>query len=219
MTNEQEHGGICPRCGKRKELCVCTDAEPFDNRIEILILQHPQEQDKDLGTAGIMRSVLKNCRLEIALSRPGLSSVLERSADPKRWGVLYLGAQNETPVSPGLYVIGRKGQIVPEAQEILKNLEGIVLLDGSWSQAKALWWRNPWLLKLRRLVLVPERRSLYGKLRKEPRRESVSTLEAAAESLSFLGEPAEISQGLLTSFSLMLEKYKALCRTKGEQAL
>ena len=140
-------------------------------------------------------------------------------SDPKRWGVLYLGAQNETPVSPGLYVIGRKGQIVPEAQEILKNLEGIVLLDGSWSQAKALWWRNPWLLKLRRLVLVPERRSLYGKLRKEPRRESVSTLEAAAESLSFLGEPAEISQGLLTSFSLMLEKYKALCRIKGEQAL
>lgn len=214
MTNETEKNAACPKCGKVQELCVCTDAEPFDNRRFVLILQHPQEQDKELGTAGIIRSMLKNCRLEIALSRPSLSAALGRSADPKRWGVLYLGAQNETPVAPGLYALGRKGTILPDTKEVLDGLEGIILLDGSWSQAKALWWRNPWLLKVRRLVLVPEKRSLYGKLRKEPRRESVSTLEAAAASLSFLGEEPSVGESLLSAFAAMLEKYKALNQAK-----
>ena len=207
MTDELDT--ICERCGKVKRLCVCTNAEPFDNRHFVLIMQHPQEQDKELGTAGILKSMLKNSRLEIALSRSGLAAVLKRPADPKRWGVLYLGAQKETPVASGLYVLNKKGGLATDREQILKDLEGIILLDGSWSQAKALWWRNPWLLKTRRLLLVPEKRSLYGKLRKEPRRESVSTLEACAQCLNYLGEDPRIAEGLSAAFALMLEKYKA----------
>ena len=206
MTDELDT--ICERCGKVKRLCVCTNAEPFDNRHFVLIMQHPQEQDKELGTAGILKSMLKNSRLEIALSRSGLAAVLKRPADPKKWGVLYLGAQKETPVASGLYVLNKKGGLAADREQILKDLEGIILLDGSWSQAKALWWRNPWLLKTRRLLLVPEKRSLYGKLRKEPRRESVSTLEACAQCLNYLGEDPRIAQGLSAAFALMLEKYK-----------
>lgn len=200
----------CDRCGKSLQLCVCTNAEPFDNRHFVLILQHPQEQDKELGTAGIICSMLKNSRLEIALSRPGLNAVLKRPADPKKWGVLYLGAQNETPVAPGLYTLSRKGNLLDNTAECLEKLEGIILLDGSWSQAKALWWRNPWLLKTQRLLLVPQKRSLYGRLRKEPRKESVSTLEACALCLDYLGEDPQISAGLTDAFARLLEKYKAL---------
>ena len=124
--------------------------------------------------------------------------------------MLYLGAQNETPTAAGLYALSRQGNLLPDTAEILASLEGIILLDGSWSQAKALWWRNPWLLKTRRLLLVPEKRSLYGKLRKEPRKESVSTLEATAQCLNCLGEDAAIADGLLDSFAELLEKYKLL---------
>jgi len=210
----KESDTCCERCGKEKRLCVCTDAEPFDNRRFVLILQHPQEQDKELGTAGILKSMLKNSQLEIALSRPSLAAVLKRPADPKKWGVLYLGAQKETPVAPGLYVLDKKGGLAADREQCLQELEGIILLDGSWSQAKALWWRNPWLLKTRRLLLVPEKRSLYGKLRKEPRRESVSTLEACAQCLSYLGEKPEIATGLTEAFSRLLEKYKVLRQDK-----
>lgn len=156
--------------------------------------------------------MLKNSKLEIALSRPSLSNILKKEADPKKWGVLYLGAQNETPVSSGLYALSRKGNLLPNSEEIFKTLEGIILLDGSWSQAKALWWRNPWLLKTQRLLLVPEKRSLYGKLRKEPRKESVSTLEATAQCLDYLGENSAISEGLIKAFADLLEKYKALSK-------
>lgn len=208
---------FCERCGKAKRLCVCTNAEPFDNRHFVLILQHPQEQDKELGTAGILKSALKNVRLEIALSRPSLTAVLKRPVDPKKWGILYLGAQKETPIASGLYVLDKKGALASDRDQCLGELEGIILLDGSWSQAKALWWRNPWLLKTRRLLLVPEKRSLYGKLRKEPRRESVSTLEACAQCLNYLGEDPHISAGLTDAFSRLLEKYKALHQRNSNQ--
>jgi hypothetical protein len=40
-----------------------------------------------------------------------------------------------------IVAISRKGEI-GETSAPSEDLEGIVLLDGTWSQAKALWWRN-----------------------------------------------------------------------------
>jgi len=41
----------CPRCLKPQALCVCAGIAPIDNKVSLLILQHPQEQDRELGTA------------------------------------------------------------------------------------------------------------------------------------------------------------------------
>jgi hypothetical protein len=72
-----------------------------------------------------------------------------------------------------------------------------------------MWWRNAWLLKLKRLVLNPLRPSLYGKLRKEPRRESLSTIESIAETLEALGEDPKVSETLRAHFGELLKKYQA----------
>ena len=103
--------------------------------------------------------------------------------------------------------MSRKGNALPDSDARLKDLEGIILLDGSWAQAKALWWRNPWLLKCRRLVLNPAAPSRYGALRHEPRRESLSTLEAAALLLSRLEGRPEIADALHRSFETLLSRY------------
>ena len=79
---------------------------------------------------------------------------------------------------------------------MLRELEGAILLDGSWSEAKALWWRNPWLLKLRRLVLDPQRPSRYNRVRREPRREALATIEAAALLLKRVEGRPEIEAAL-----------------------
>lgn len=93
-----------------------------------------------------------------------------------------------------------------------------MILDGSWSQAKTLWWRNAWLLKLRRVVLTPQGRSLYRELRKEPRRECLSTIESIAECLTSLGEPAEVETGLKTLFGELLGKQRARLKQKKPSA-
>jgi hypothetical protein len=145
--------------------------------ISLLILQHPQEQDRALGTARLTALHFKNAVLKIGLSWPSLSKALGRPVhDPSRWAVLYLGSAKvaDLETDRDIVAINRKGEIEDNQRAILKDVEGIVLLDGTWSQAKALWWRNAWMLKCQRVILGPARPSRYGQLRREPRRDGLS---------------------------------------------
>lgn len=195
-------------CRKGPGACVCAGVEPFDNRPHVLVLQHPQEQDAVLGTACIVTATLRNATLRVGLSWPNLSRALEENADPKRWGVLYLGPRPDQKFQRVLTVVDRKGEPLADQPAARAALDGIVLLDGSWSQAKALWWRNAWLLKLARVVLTPAKPSQYGNLRKEPRRESLSTIESAALALTELsGDPA-LAAHMTAPFGRMLAAYR-----------
>jgi hypothetical protein len=153
-----------------------------DNRVFLLILQHPQERREPLATAAAAVATLRRAKLAVGLSWPNLARALGRDADPGRWGVLYLGSAHPEAFAGGqqLAVLGRGGEPVEHTEPVLRRLEGIVVLDGTWSQAKTLWWRNPWLLKLHRIVLNPSSPARLGRLRREPRREALSTIEAAA---------------------------------------
>lgn len=202
---------ICKNCEKPLDLCVCAALAPIDNRVSVVILRHPQEQDRVLGTARIAILQLKNAVLKTGLSWPSLANVIGRPADPKQWGVLYLGtAKTSAPLPPRiLTIVNKNGEAAPDQDDVLKKLEGVILLDGNWQQAKALWWRNAWMLKCRRLVLQPPRVSLYGNLRKEPRSESVSTVEAAAYTLAVLDGDKALVDKILPPFRLLLEKARA----------
>lgn len=173
-------------------------AASVDNRVFVLVLQHPQERREVLATAAATVGALRRARLVAGLSWPNLSRGLGRRADPKRWGVLYLGSARPATLGPGreIILLGRDGKAVAAPDAILRSLEGIVLLDGSWKEAKTLWWRNPWLLKLHRLALNPPAPARLGRLRREPRREALSTLEAAALALRHL-EPGPIAADTL----------------------
>jgi tRNA-uridine aminocarboxypropyltransferase len=205
----------CPHCRKPKALCICDGLTPIENRVEVLILQHPQEQDRALGTARLTAMQLTRAVLKIGLSWPSLSKALGRPvADPSRWAVLYLGSAKAAGLDTAneVVAINRKGEIEGNQPAILRRLEGIVLLDGTWSQAKALWWRNPWMLKCQRVILGPSRPSRYGKIRREPRRDSLSTIEATAMLLSNLERRPDIADTLNASFARMLERYQDVQR-------
>jgi DTW domain-containing protein YfiP len=224
---------ICATCLKPEHLCVCDAIEPVDNRIFVLILQHPQEKREILGTAQIAHLQLRNSAVRIGLSWPGLKRLLGREVDPRRWAVLYLGTAKQgadqdakqdakqsatqgakpAPAEVGpklpLAVVDRNGKPVSGGDAVLAGLEGIIVLDGTWSQAKTLWWRNPWLIKCRRLILHPPMRSLYGQARREPRRESVSSLESAAFVLATLEKDPALYDRLLRPFATLLTRIKA----------
>lgn len=201
----------CQQCLKPERLCVCAETPSLANRHHVLILQHPQEPDKELGTARMAQLALQESTLKVGLSWPNLKAALGRpEVQPSRWGVLYLG--NFRPPSKRgarLVPLDKKGTPLPDADAVLKTLDGIIALDGTWSQAKALWWRNAWLLKCRRIALIPSAKSLYGKLRKEPRGECLSTIESIADSLEALGEPPEHSAALRRLFGSLLDRYRS----------
>lgn len=164
----------------------------------MLILQHPQEQDAVLGSAQILTASLPKAKIVVGLSWPNFAKALgEEGVDPRRWAVLFPDREAQ-----GEQVTGRAGISAPSA------LEGIVVLDGTWSKAKTLWWRNPWLSKLNRLTLKPKQPSIYGHLRAEPRREFVSTLESVTAALTLCGESPEIEAGLARVFRTLVQRVR-----------
>jgi DTW domain-containing protein YfiP len=206
----------CPACARKTEHCICDLASILPSRTRVLVLQHPQEPDEVLGSAALLVRSLPGGVLRVGLSWPNLAKALGEPAEASKWAVLYLGTKEQAgnPSQPGAVWTTGKGKPVEPGFVP----EGIVALDGTWAQAKAIWWRNAWLTKLKRVAITPRQRSLYGNLRREPRRECVSTLEAVAEVMDALGEPPEVTAGLRTSFSAMLDRYRRKPRPEAPPA-
>ncbi|MBS0223013.1 MAG: DTW domain-containing protein [Proteobacteria bacterium] len=184
--------------------------ETIANRVAVLILQHPQEQDRVLGTAKLICSTLADARIAVGLSWRNLGHALKAQVDAREWGVLYLGSIPAAKARGGpLIGLDRKGEPLADQGAARQGLKGIVALDGNWAQAKALWWRNPWLIKLRRFVVVPDGPSLYGDLRREARPDAVSTLEAVALALSVLEDDPGVREKLLVPFRALLAHARA----------
>jgi len=202
---------FCPTCTKPTRLCVCEAIAPLRVPFRVVLLQHPQEKRELLGTAVLAHLQIADSILRVGLSWANLHKIVGEDVDPHRWGVLYLG-----PTRPGgarslppISVVDKKGEPLEESPYLLRDIDGIIVLDGTWSQAKTLWWRNAWLLKCRRIVINPDVRSLYGAARKEPRKDSLSTLEAVAFTLAKLTGKAEVYDRLLEPFALLLKKHRA----------
>jgi DTW domain-containing protein len=177
---------------------VCDRIVPYATERRVLILQHPQERDAVLGSAQILAASLPKAKIVIGLSWPNFAKALgEVGVDARRWAVLFPDRE-----SPDDQLMGSAGVLPPS------SLEGIVVLDGTWSKAKTLWWRNPWLTKLNRLTLKPKRPSIYGHLRSEPRPDFVSTLESVAAALTLCGEPPEIEAGLQRVFRTLVQRVR-----------
>jgi DTW domain-containing protein YfiP len=198
----------CPRCNKPPAMCICDRIEPADTRLRIVILQHPQENDAVLGTAGLVTLTLPKAEIRVGLSWASLDQAVGQvEANRERWAVLAgvklgVAVPDEARNQP-VIVIDRKGRV----RDLKRHgLEGIIVLDGTWSQAKTLWWRNAWLLKLPRIVLKPREPSMYGRLRNEPRRDFVSTLEAIADTLPALGESEQLRTSLRRLLRTLLQR-------------
>ncbi len=194
--------------------------EAIDNRLFILILQHPREKKETLATASLTVALLRRAKLVVGLSWPNLAQALGRPVDPQRWAVLYLGSVHPRTfgLSADAIALDRRGQPAADQEAMMRDLDGAILLDGSWGEAKSLWWRNPWLLKLRRLVLDPQRPSHYNRVRREPRREALSTIEAAALLLRRIEGRPEIEAALREALERLMAEARPPDRSRVNDA-
>jgi DTW domain-containing protein YfiP len=193
------YASLCERCGRPTVACVCDRIVRYDTRRRVLVLQHPQERDALLGSAQILEASLPQAKVVVGLSWPNLAVALgDEGVDAQRWAVLFPDAE-----APNDRVTSRSGELLAPSE-----LDGIVVLDGTWSKAKTLWWRNPWLTRLNRMTLTSLKPSIYGRLRPEPRREFVSTLESVAAALSLCGESPEIEAGLTRVFRTLVQRVR-----------
>lgn len=204
----------CAQCAKPAAICVCDKVVKLATQHDILILQHPQEPDVKIGSVPLLLSSLPRARRVIGLSWPSLKAAVAAAwkdeaapstASHRHWAVLYPSSLRK-PLPARLATapfVALDSSGTPQEPDVVR---GIVVLDGTWSQAKTLWWRNPWFLKLGRLIVHPAEPSIYGRARREPKREYVSTLEAVALTLDGLGEDAATGVQLRRLLRTMVQR-------------
>ena len=169
-------------------MCLCGALPIVETRTEVVILQHPHERTHPFGTARIVGLCMPRSRIHVAF--PGLrGDLLCDVAVPADAAVLYPHADAVDLAT------------VP-AHERPSTL---VVIDGTWAHARKMYRENPWLQRLRHVRIHPEKPSRY-RIRREPRADYVSTLEAIVGSLAIL-EPETHAVGRLTEvFDRMIDQ-------------
>jgi len=203
---------VVPRCNvcfKPEGVCFCPDIAAESSPVEIVILQHPSEARNPEGTARLASLAFEKMNHVIGLSWRQLSDVVGKKVNPSQWAVVYLGGLKDGRdlIKDGSTVaVTRGGEKLPK-----NNIKGLIFIDGNWKQAKTLWWRNPWLNRMNRLVLAPKAPSEYSSLRRQPRKECLSTIEAVGQAIDFLeprGNASARMAGLLEHHLELVRDFK-----------
>ena len=169
-------------------MCLCGDLPTVPTATRIVVLQHPHEQRHPFGTARFVRLCMPNAEVHVA--QGGNAEILHWPIEvPPGTAVLYPHADAE--------------DLETMAQDELPP--ALLVLDGTWGHAKTLYRDNPWLQRLRHVRLTPREPSRY-RIRKEPREDYISTLEAIVAALR-ITEPANTRvEELLVAFDRMIDR-------------
>src|SRR5262245_45120456 len=189
---------MCARCRRPVRVCYCRALPRIDTSTRVVILQHPRERDMPIGTARMASLCLPRAELHV-----GVRWVDEPIARA-------LGDPTRTPI---LLYPGRG------ARDILRDRPAgpitLVVVDGTWSQARTVVRDNPVLQALPRYAFAAPEPSHY-RIRREPRAEYVSTIEALMHVLGALeGEPARF-RSLLAPLHAMVDAQLA-CQAQSQR--
>ncbi len=205
----------CSKCWKTPALCVCEGIKPAKSPVKLLILQHPGEAANELGTARLLSLSVAGTVHVVGYKWKSLGHALglhkNQKAPPLReWAVLFVGTKKQAPKNAKPFELTtRAGEPLPTGA-----LKGIILLDGNWSQSKTLWWRNSWLLRHPRILMNPPTRSNYNQVRRQPRKNYLSTIEAAAFCLENLSQKSPLPEQLRETFGKFVEQCRLVEEAK-----
>ncbi|MCB9627983.1 MAG: DTW domain-containing protein [Sandaracinaceae bacterium] len=180
------HRETCFVCFKPQVTCVCADITPVHNRVGVSVLQHPRERAHPLGTARFVELGLVNSEVIVAFT-----GARERDVPlplPSGTGLLY----------------PRPDALDLEHVPVSAQPRHLLVLDGTWSQARGLYKAHPWLAQLPHYQLSPDTPSRY-RIRREPRPEYVSTLESVLLALRILEPDTQGFEGLLSAFDALVD--------------
>ncbi|KAL1139584.1 hypothetical protein AAG570_006566 [Ranatra chinensis] len=175
-------------------VCWCSflPTERLNTICRIVLLQHPAEEKRSLRTAAMLDNSLA----------PGSCLVFKGKKFPQAKHVGLLDIIND----PNTILLYPSKNAVPlDTLPKVKDLDSpynIILIDGTWPQAKGIYHNTQSLHNIKQAKLLGHTKSEYV-IRTQPTEGCLSTLETAAEALSIL-EEIDYRQDLLRPL-------KALC--------
>lgn len=184
-----ERRPTCARCDRPVVVCYCEFITELDTRTRVLLLQHPRERRVGIGTARIARLSLPNSEIRVGV---------DFSED----------AVVQNALTQNAYLLFPSKNAIDLAEVKQDKPVTLVVVDGTWWQARSLWKRNPSIAALPHVRFTPRAPSDY-RIRREPADHCVATIEALAHVLGTLeGDPARFD-ALLPPFRAMVDKQLA----------
>uniref|UniRef100_A0A9L0K2C0 tRNA-uridine aminocarboxypropyltransferase n=1 Tax=Equus asinus TaxID=9793 RepID=A0A9L0K2C0_EQUAS len=177
----------CSRCSRPQKVCLCPflPVHPLHISTHLYIIQHPAEENKVLRTVPLLAACLPQDKCKVKIGRrfseerdPELSTVCRKSGTL----ILYPGAE-----AANLEEFILDSPIYPTT---------IIIIDGTWSQAKDIFYKNS-LFRLPTQVQLKTSISSQYVIRTQPTNRCLSTLECAAVALSILEKNIYIQETLL----------------------
>ncbi|PCC74003.1 DTW domain-containing protein YfiP [Nannocystis exedens] len=158
---------------------------PVPSRTRVVFLQHPREARVGVGT----------CRMA-HLSLPG--SQLHVTLDPDRQPALA-----EQLAAPDTHLLFPSSDAT-DVEALTRPPRTLVVVDGTWANARKLVGRSALLRALPRLSFRPEFASNY-RIRREPDDHCLSTIEATAHVLERLERAPGRYTPMLSAFDRMVD--------------
>jgi len=190
---------ICPRCHRPLRACLCAWVRPTANRLPLLVLQHPQEARHAKGSVRLLRCSLADCTVQVG-ERFDAGALAAWLGPPGSSLLLYPDASDTPPGAPPGAPLGTLSKVPPAAATTLPTLARVVLLDGTWRQARGLLRNHALLQALPRWALPALAPSRYA-IRRAHQPAQRSSLEAACAALGLLEGRQALYAPLLEAFS------------------
>ncbi|XP_004836219.1 DTW domain-containing protein 2 [Heterocephalus glaber] len=177
----------CGCCSRPQKVCLCPflPVHPLRISTHLYIIQHPAEENKVLRTVPLLEACLPQDKCKIKIGRRfseerdiELSTVCRKSGTL----ILYPGAE-----AANLEEFILDSPVYPST---------IIIIDGTWSQAKDIFYKNS-LFRLPKQVQLKTNISSQYVIRMQPTNRCLSTLECAAVALSILEKNNSIQETLL----------------------
>jgi DTW domain-containing protein len=179
---------LCPSCRRPPKVCYCAALPRLTTTTRVVILQHPRERDMPIGTARMASLCLAGSSLHVGMRWDGDAALAALLGDPARPPIL-------------LYPAAEAKDILAEPPQGPVTL---VVVDGTWSQAKTVVRDNAILRSLPRYAFRAPEPSQY-RIRREPSDEVVSTIEALMYVLGALEQDALRFRALLAPLAAMVD--------------
>ncbi|XP_069082899.1 tRNA-uridine aminocarboxypropyltransferase 2 [Pleurodeles waltl] len=177
----------CARCSRPQKVCLCPflPVHPLSVSTCLYIVQHPAEESRVLRTVPLLAACLPQDKCKVFIGRrfneernPELASVCR---------------------SPGTLILypGSEADNLDEVASLSSSSSSsIIIIDGTWSQAKDIFYKNV-IFRLPKQVQLKTSISSQYVIRTQPTNTCLSTLECAAVALAIMEKNAAIQETIL----------------------
>ncbi|KAL4609657.1 DTW domain-containing protein 2, partial [Arapaima gigas] len=182
-----ERRPTCLRCGRPQKVCLCPflPARPLQVNTRLYIVQHPAEESRALRTVPLLAASLPPGKCTVLVGRR-----FSEERNPE------LAAVCHNPSTLVLYPGPHAANLEDMEMDLVSTTRTVVIIDGTWSQAKDMFHRNA-LFHIPRQVQLKSSPSSQYVIRTQPTNMCLSTLECAAAALAIMEKNQAIEEQLL----------------------